>query len=1409
MKSVIHYFVCFTLLILSGCNKINIKLAKGFLVPNPSFSISHVSVSEGNNLVFTVELSKPLTTPSSVNFFTINGSALAGTHYSASSGVLTFAPGQVSRTITIPTTANPVELCAPDRILTVELSNAMGADLLVASANGTITDPYAPTISLSDSSVTEGSPVNFIASLSSACPLKDVTFNWTLTNGTVGSATITAGNLNTNISIPTVDDLIYQGTRTFSATLSSVVNATINDGVGTGTVLDNESVPVANFSVASSSVSESAGTATITVSLSHASAQITSVPFTLSGTATGSGTDYSITSSPVSISAGQTSATITVTIINDSLNELGETIILTMGAPTGATKGTTDAHTLTITDNDYARVSNVTSPDTNGTYTNGSLDIEVTFTENVTVTGTPLLNLNTTPARSASYVSGSGSSSLIFRYSIQYADAAADLDYVATSSLILSGGTITETLTTTNANLTLPTPGLAGSLGLNKNLVIATPPVATIASIQIPADDFYVTDDNLDFVFVFSQTVNVTGTPVLNLSIGGTPVSASYVSGSASTNLTFRYTAGGGVFGDGPVLTSPLNLSGGTIKDGYGVNATLTFTLPDTTGILVDTRSLVLRVTEPSRIIPEANGENNTITINLNPAPLKAFTIPLSFTGKATPVTDFDLDSTSVVIPAGQTSVTVGLDVFDNGTPENSKYFNILAERPNEKSNVTLSESYGSKVFILEDDSVKDRWVMVSTGYEHTCGINTAGKLKCWGRNGYYQLGDGSSTSRPDPVEIDSETYKSVMAGAKSTCGITTNNYLKCWGYNLYGQIGNGSGGVGNYVTTPVRIAPALEFKSVAINDFHSCAITTLDKLMCWGYNGSGQLGAGGSPEYSPIAVDSSEDYQSVTLGYSHTCGITTAGILKCWGRGDDGALGTGSMATKNAPFIIGVEKYKSVAAGSYHTCGITENDVLKCWGLNLDGSLGDGTTNMSLSPLTIDPGVIYKSVSAALRSTCGLDSLDRVKCWGANQWSGNYYGQLGTGDVTNRLTPEVVKSTNNFKSISARFIHACGITPEDTLSCWGMNADTQLGNGEPTLLTTPKKSETGIVFKALAADASHSCGIDSTDGLRCWGDNSSGQLGDGTKIIRSVPVKIDIGTQYKAISTRSSHSCGITTSNKLKCWGSNGSGQLGDGTVIERLRPKSIDAANDYKAVAVGTNFTCAITTANKLKCWGINTAYQLGDGTTSASLLPKPIDALNSYKTVAAGIAYACGINISDKLYCWGTNSASQLGDGTSTAATSPILIDGSISYKKVSLGFNHSCGITLADELRCWGNNLYGKLGDGSTTLRNLPVAIGGADRYKSVVLNFQFTCGITTADELKCWGSNTDGLIGLGAAVNATSPTLVEVSTYTSVAAGSNFGCGVTSLNELKCWGSNTSGQHGRNFHQFFPQAAGSY
>ena len=140
--------------------------------------------------------------------------------------------------------------------------------------------------------------------------------------------------------------------------MSNPSNATLgSDSVHTYTITDNDNAPVVDFNATSSNGAESVSSKDLTVDLSAASGQNVTVNYAVTGTATGSGTDYTLANGTLTISAGSTSDTITIaSIVDDSITEGNETVIVTLSSPSNATLGSDDAHTYTITDNDSAPV---------------------------------------------------------------------------------------------------------------------------------------------------------------------------------------------------------------------------------------------------------------------------------------------------------------------------------------------------------------------------------------------------------------------------------------------------------------------------------------------------------------------------------------------------------------------------------------------------------------------------------------------------------------------------------------------------------------------------------------------------------------------------------------------------------------------------------------------------------------------------------------------------------------------------------------------------------------------------------------------------------------------------------------------------------------------------------------------
>lgn len=303
-----------------------------------------------------------------------------------------------------------------------------------------------------------------------------------------------------------------------------------------------------------------------------------------------SSSDLSYTStSALSLSGGT---------IRDSV---GNDATLTLPAPGAA--NSLSANAAIVIDGVVPKVTNVSSSTADGRYKAGdNIGVTVTLDDNVVVTGTPTIKLETgTTDRVASYVSGSGTNTLQFQYTVQAGDMTGDLAYVSTSALSLAGGTITD-FSGNNAALTLPTPGASQSLSSNSNIGIDTlPPVVSGVSSLVQAGT-YSAGTTILIRIEFSDDIVATGTPTLTLETGVTDRQAAYYSPIEPSVLEFSYTVQpGDTSADLAYISSnALALNGGTIRDTSGNPAILTLPAPGAANSLSANEALVIDGVAPT-----------------------------------------------------------------------------------------------------------------------------------------------------------------------------------------------------------------------------------------------------------------------------------------------------------------------------------------------------------------------------------------------------------------------------------------------------------------------------------------------------------------------------------------------------------------------------------------------------------------------------------------------------------------------------------------------------------------------------------------------------------------------------------------------------------------------------------------
>ncbi|MDF3932364.1 DUF4347 domain-containing protein [Pseudomonas citronellolis] len=320
-----------------------------------------------------------------------------------------------------------------------------------------------------------------------------------------------------------------------------------------------------------------------------------------------------LTSSGASASLAQWQAALSSVAFSNASTANGSTRTISFTV----SDGTKDSAVLTSTVDVQVNpmVQSVSAGSANGAYKAGdTLTISVTFDQAVTVDSTgglPTLLLETGLVdRQAIYVSGSGTNTLVFSYTVQAGDRSADLDVASSTALSLNGGSIGNA-TTGVATLTLPAPGAAGSLGANADIVVDGV-APTVTSVGVPASGTYGIGQNLDFTVNYGESVVVDttgGTPrlAITLDTGGT-VYASYLSGSGGSALVFRLTvASGQLDSNGISVGGVVDSNGGSLRDAAGNAAVATLnSVASTASVLVD--GVAPSATSIVRVDPEVSG---------------------------------------------------------------------------------------------------------------------------------------------------------------------------------------------------------------------------------------------------------------------------------------------------------------------------------------------------------------------------------------------------------------------------------------------------------------------------------------------------------------------------------------------------------------------------------------------------------------------------------------------------------------------------------------------------------------------------------------------------------------------------------------------------------------------------------
>ena len=337
----------------------------------PVLSLEDVTVTEGTAAEFEVSLGAESEREVTVAYATADDTAEEPDDYTSASGTLTFDAGDTAKTITVTTVNDTVDEADTEQFK-LKLSSASNATLSGGGSTleklGKITDNDGPPVlSLEDVTVTEGTAAEFEVSLGAESE-REVTVAYATADDTAqqpddytsasGTLTFDAGDSAKTITVTTVNDTVDEAdTEQFKLTLSSASNATLSGGGSTleklGKITDNDGLPVLSLE----DVTVTEGTAAeFEVSLGAESEREVTVAYATADDTAEEPDDYTSASGTLTFDAGDTAKTITVTTVNDTVDEADtEQFKLKLSSASNATLsggGSTLEKLGKITDND-------------------------------------------------------------------------------------------------------------------------------------------------------------------------------------------------------------------------------------------------------------------------------------------------------------------------------------------------------------------------------------------------------------------------------------------------------------------------------------------------------------------------------------------------------------------------------------------------------------------------------------------------------------------------------------------------------------------------------------------------------------------------------------------------------------------------------------------------------------------------------------------------------------------------------------------------------------------------------------------------------------------------------------------------------------------------------------------------
>ena len=396
-----------------------------------------------------------------------------------------------------------------------------------------------------------------------------------------------------------------------------------------------------------------------------------------------------------------------------------------------------------------------------------------------------------------------------------------------------------------------------------------------------------------------------------------------------------------------------------------------------------------------------------------------------------------------------RSGVTYQINLYDSETPGWDDSLKIRSSGATKYAEIStnLSHPSASHMRVRKD------------GTTHAVLSEKSGSgLWAWGDGTYGKLGDGETSDKSSPVQIDSRmNWAAIDADSSHTIAIKTDGTLWSWGYNGSGQLGQG-----DVVSrsSPEQVGALTTWDRVVVGQWSSSfAVKEDGTLWAWGDNNNGVLGLEtptSQNESTPQQVGALTNWNPPAL-YNWTAYVVkTDGTLWSWGAGGVGALGNGLPSGDiSSPTQVGSGTYWStVAGGHYFGIAVRSNGTLWSWGQAANGVLGRTDLVDRSSPTQIGGLTTWSKVACFESGAVAIKTDGTLWAWG-----GGGSGQLAQGaDLASKSSPVQVGGLTNWQEISCFRYGSVALKTDGTLWSWGYNNKGQLGVGDTVTRSSPEQ---------------------------------------------------------------------------------------------------------------------------------------------------------------------------------------------------------------------------------------------------------------------------------------------------------------------------------------------------------------